>query len=387
MSRNAHALLVAVLVAAAASLPCGCLAQCTASQTTASGTKAPVTICSGDMIFADDFEDFDLSVWQHEITMSGGGNWEFQIYVNNRSNSFARDGYLNIRPTLTSDQYGEAFLSSGTIDLNGGSPADECTNPSFYGCSRTGTATNILNPVTSARLRTVNSFSFRYGRVEVRAKLPAGDWLWPAIWLLPRNNKYGGWPASGEIDLMESRGNLGLTVNNVNIGAEQVSSTLHFGPYYPVDAYQAASFSQNSAAGQGYDKDFHSYQLEWTPDYIKFSIDGTEIGTVTPTDEGFWAYGGFNTNVPTAENPWRYATKMAPFDQEYYIIINLAVGGTNGYFPDNAQNTGGNKPWINSSPTAFADFWNGRNSWLSTWNRDEGGSSSLQVDYVRVWAL
>ncbi|XP_049958309.1 beta-1,3-glucan-binding protein-like [Schistocerca serialis cubense] len=387
MSRNAHALLVAVLVAAAASLPCGCLAQCTASQTTASGTKSPATICSGDMIFADDFEDFDLSVWQHEITMSGGGNGEFEIYVNNRSNSFARDGYLNIRPTLTSDKYGEAFLSSGTIDLNGGSPADECTNPLVNGCSRTGTATNILNPVTSARVRTVNSFSFLYGRVEVRAKMPAGDWLWPAIWLLPRYNKYGPWPASGEVDLLEARGNLGLTLGDTNIGAEQVGSTLHFGPYYPLDAYKTATFSQNSAAGQGYDKDFHSYQLEWTPDYMKFSIDGTEIGTVTPTDEGFWSYGGFNTDLPAAENPWRYATKMAPFDQEYYIIINLAIGGTNGYFPDYALNAGGNKPWINTSPTALTDFWNGRDRWLPTWNLEEGGASSLQVDYVRVWAL
>lgn len=81
-----------------------------------------------------------------------------------------------------------------------------CTNPSFWGCERTGTPTNVINPIRSARVRTVNSFAFRYGRIEVQARIPSGDWLWPAIWLMPKYNAYGTWPASGEIDLMESRG-------------------------------------------------------------------------------------------------------------------------------------------------------------------------------------
>ena len=65
----------------------------------------------------------------------------------------------------------------------------------------------MINPIRSARLRSVKSFSFQYGRVEIKAKLPKGDWLWPAIWMLPAHNEYGQWPASGEIDIMESRGN------------------------------------------------------------------------------------------------------------------------------------------------------------------------------------
>ena len=121
-----------------------------------------------------------------------------------------------------------------------------CTNPAFYGCQRAG-VNGALNPVMSARIRTVDSFSFKYGRVEVRAKMPTGDWLWPgnffstkglfslktfyiitAIWLLPRHNAYGTWPASGEIDLVESRGNARLMQNGVNIGVEQAGSTLHW---------------------------------------------------------------------------------------------------------------------------------------------------------------
>jgi len=232
----------------------------------------------------------------------------------------------------------------------------------------------------SARLRTVNSFYFQYGRVEVRAKLPAGDWLWPAIWMMPRFNAYGMWPASGEIDIMESRGNRQLMQNGVNIGSEQISQTLHFGPYWPHNGYENAHFERNSPPGQGYDRAFHTYGIEWTPTHITYTIDGTHVGDVIPPAGGFWELGGFPDNV---ENPWRYGSRMAPFDQKFYIIINNAVGGTNGFFPDTTTGPYP-KPWMNTSPNAFLDFWNARNNWLPTWN---GEDSALQIDYVRVWAV
>lgn len=114
---------------------------CEESPTTASGTFAPKKICSGDLIFEDDFDKFDLKKWQHENTLAGGGvstiialmdvayefqlqNWEFQWYTNNRSNSFVDNGTLFIKPSLTADTFGEKFLTSGTLDINGGSPAD-----------------------------------------------------------------------------------------------------------------------------------------------------------------------------------------------------------------------------------------------------------------------
>lgn len=160
------------------------------------------------LIFSDDFNKLDFKTWEHELTMSGGGNWEFEWYVNNRSNSYVKNGVLYLMPTLTSDAIGEDTMRTGTVDIWGGSPADMCTGNNFYGCSRSAAASgNVINPIRSARLRSVKSFSFQYGRVEIKAKLPKGDWLWPAIWMLPAHNEYGQWPASGEIDIMESRGN------------------------------------------------------------------------------------------------------------------------------------------------------------------------------------
>lgn len=162
----------------------------------------------GEVIFFDDFDNFNLSTWQHEITGGGGGNYEFQYYTNNRSNSYVKDGTLYIKPTLTSDKYDEEFIKHGTLNLEGAYPANLCTAPAWNGCNRVGNyeAGYIVNPIQSARIRTVNSFSFTYGRVEVEAKMPKGDWIWPAIWLLPTDNAYGDWPASGEIDLLESKG-------------------------------------------------------------------------------------------------------------------------------------------------------------------------------------
>lgn len=107
------------------------------------------------------------------------------------------------------DMIGEANLRNG-YDMNiwGGSPADYCTQNQFYGCERySGGGGNYLNPIMSARIRTVNSFKFKHGRVEFKAKLPLGDWIWPALWLMPAQNAYGTWPTSGEIDVMESKGN------------------------------------------------------------------------------------------------------------------------------------------------------------------------------------
>jgi beta-glucanase (GH16 family) len=88
------------------------------------------------------------------------------------------------------------------------------------------TARTIINPVRSARLTTKGSKSILYGRVEVTAKLPQGDWLWPAIWMMPEDSVYGTWPLSGEIDIMESRGN---DRSYAGQGRNSFMSTLHWG--------------------------------------------------------------------------------------------------------------------------------------------------------------
>uniref|UniRef100_A0A7S3DIZ0 GH16 domain-containing protein n=1 Tax=Palpitomonas bilix TaxID=652834 RepID=A0A7S3DIZ0_9EUKA len=215
-----------------------------------------------NLVFSDDFDTLNFSVWQHEITASGAGNWEFEYYTNNRSNSYVNDSVLYIQPTLTSETYGSDNVWNGfTLDLWGSTPADQCTSNAFYGCSRAAQADaggNAINPIQSARLRTVNSFSFKYGRVEVRAKLPKGDWLWPAIWLIPEHNEYGQWPASGEIDIMESRGNAG------EYGINSFGSTLHWGPYFGQDPYSLTHEQYTVGSGSpSLADDFHVYGLYW----------------------------------------------------------------------------------------------------------------------------
>ena len=140
-------------------------------------------ISAGTLIFSDEFNDFNLTRWKHEITLGGGGNWEFQYYDNNRSNSYVKDGMLYLKPSFLVDDIGESALRGGyNFDLWGSQPATFCTGPYFYGCFRTsGAGGNILNPLRSARIRTAESFNFKYDRIEVKAQLPVGNWLWPAI--------------------------------------------------------------------------------------------------------------------------------------------------------------------------------------------------------------
>lgn len=89
--------------------------------------------------------------------------------------------------------------------------------------------------------------------------------LLAAISFLPKDNAYGAWPSSGEIDLIQSKGNRELIENGINIGSEQIASTLHFGPYADADGYKTTQFVRNSKSGNGFNTDFHRYQMEWTP--------------------------------------------------------------------------------------------------------------------------
>jgi beta-glucanase (GH16 family) len=302
--------------------------------TTASGTKAPQGFCSGDLIFEDNFDSFDLSTWSHDLTMAGGGNDEFQWYVNSRFNSFTEDGNLHLKPTYTSDIYGEDFLTSGRIVI----PPDQCTNDWNYGCDRQGSPDNIVSPIRSALVKSYSAFAFKYGTIEFRAKLPAGDWIWPALWMMPERSVYGGWPRSGEIDVLEIRSNRQLFNGDVNVGAEQAGSTMHFGPQWNINGWSTTHWTKNKQPG--FDADFHRYKLVWTPTQMQYFIDDEIIGTVN-AGNGFWERGGFEATGE--ENPWSEASIMAPFDQEFYIIMNVAVGGN--YFSDSFRNEPYPKPW------------------------------------------
>jgi beta-glucanase (GH16 family) len=151
----------------------GAFSQCTPSVTRVVGTQAPAQVCSGQIIFEDDFNTIDRNKWFFENTLAGGGNWEFQWYPGyDSTNCFVRNGNLHLAPTFTSDIFGEDFLTSGRVQI----PPAQCTQADWYGCDRQGTPDNIINPTRSTRVDTRQSFGFVYGELEIRARAPAGDW-------------------------------------------------------------------------------------------------------------------------------------------------------------------------------------------------------------------
>lgn len=334
-----------------------------------------VAFAAEQLIFSDDFSELNTGRWKHEQTLGGGGNWEFQLYNNNRSNSYVKDGVLYIKPTLLSETIGENNVRGGyTMDIWGNDPASQCTGQAWYGCTRTSGAPNYLNPVQSARIRTAESFTFKYGRVEVRAKLPKGDWIWPAIWLLPRHQQYGLWPASGEIDIMESRGNANYP-KEYGGGISSFGSTLHWGPDFFQNRYKMTHQQYDLPSGT-FNDDFHIFGLHWTEDriYTYLDDDSNKVLDVNIT-ESFWDKGQFPSST---NNPWNNRSKSAPFDQEFYLVMNVAVGGTADYFADGVAG----KPWSNHVTNAINQFYDAKGAWYSTW---DGEKSALQVDYVKIW--
>ncbi len=145
---------------------------------------------------------------------------------------------------------------------------------------------------TSSKITSKGKQIFKYGRIDCRAKLPRGQGLWPAFWMLPEKSVYGGWPKSGEIDIMEM------------IGKEPSKNygTVHFGPG-PGSTQLGQSISLSS--GIFYDE-FHVFSLEWSENEIKWLLDGKLYSTFSKKDFGVNNY---------------------PFNEEFYFIINLAVGG------------------------------------------------------------
>ena len=150
---------------------------------------------------------------------------------------------------------------------------------------------------TSARITTRDRFAFRYGRIEARIKLPGGQGLWPAFWLLPQENTYGGWAASGEIDIVEAV-NLGAS------GGNEIHGTIHYGGEAPRNlssgtAYVVATNAQN---------EFHTYAVEWDSGEIRWYVDDVMYAM-----RNSWSSSG--------------GAFPAPFDQPFYILFNVAVGG------------------------------------------------------------
>ncbi len=240
------------------------------------------------LIWRDEFNgtSIDSSKWELAHNGKGGGNNELQYYTPRRKNAYVENGRLIIQALR--EQYSG---SDGTRNY------------------------------TSARLSTPNKGDFRYGKIEVRAKLPAGQGLWPAIWMLPTDWKYGGWAASGEIDIMEA-------INLQGAGGNKVYGTLHYGGKWPDNTHKGKSYTPSTSVVNN----FHTYSIEWEPNEIRWYVDGIHYQTQTD----WWSAA---------------AGYPAPFDQRFHIILNVAVGG--------------NWPGSPNSSTRFPQ--------------------TMEVDYVRVY--
>jgi beta-glucanase (GH16 family) len=216
------------------------------------------------LIWADEFDysgSVDPKKWTHQLGGHGWGNEEAQYYTSSPSNCIVQDGVLKIIARR------EAYEN---------------------------------NLYTSARIHTYGKFSFRYGKVLVRARVPKGRGTWPAVWLLGNKVREGkGWPLGGEIDLMEYAGS----------EPDRIVFSLHTGAYnhrlnnHRTFVYRGTDFSE----------DFHEYGIVWKPDCIEFLLDGHAV-----------------TRFVRGELPLDHTEEGWPFDSEFFLTINLAIGGSMG---------------------------------------------------------
>lgn len=242
------------------------------------GTPTDPAIADMNLIWQDEFSGtaLDMSKWNYEqgyyITNDpnswGWGNAELQHYTNSPQNVFVTDGKLNIRAINDPKSF----------------PQD----PNRYA------------QYSSGKINTKDHMSLQYGRVDIRAKLPTGNGVWPALWMLPEDSVYGAWAASGEIDIMEAKGRLPGTT----------SGAVHFGGQWPVNRYIAGEY--HFPQGQTFANDYHVYSMVWEDDNIKWYVDGKFFFKVS---RGQWY------SIAAQNNP------NAPFDQPFYLIMNLAIGG------------------------------------------------------------
>jgi len=183
---------------------------------------------------------------------------------------------------------------------------------------------------TSGKLSTRGLFSFRYGRIEVRARCPSGKGFWPAVWMLPaggkniNSGKYGLWAASGEVDIFEGRGSR----------IQEATGAIHYGGQWPDNTNQNGAYLLE---GDGGISDFHVYTMDWEDGRFTWYVDGTEY---------FSAEEWYSAKSDSEDHPF-----PAPFDRDFYLILQLAVGGN-----------------FDGNPTAETEF-----------------PQALEIDYVRVY--
>jgi beta-glucanase (GH16 family) len=219
----------------------------------------------------DNFSNIDESNWSYEIQRGGFGAGSFEWTTDDPKNAYVDGEGLHIVPTLTTETSPitlEELTDNYVLNLT---TDGTCTAQDISMCSVRSnvTAGTIINPVRSARLSTKGKKTLRYGKIEVVAKMPRGDWLWPAIWMMPESDVYGKWPRSGEIDIAESRGNSG---DDYPDGRDSLIGALHWGPVPEKDAFYKTSGKHN-VRRTDYSEAYHTYGLEWSENYLFTYID------------------------------------------------------------------------------------------------------------------
>lgn len=241
------------------------------------------------LVWSDEFaaENVDPTRWNLIEDCWGGGNEERQCYTPRRQNVAIENGHLVL--TARQEQWTGSALP---VDLN--APVD---SPS----------PQTTKSFTSGKLTTQGKFSRRYGRIEMRARLPQGQGVWPAFWMMPEDNVYGRWAASGEIDILETV-NLGVVCAQCPAGGEnRIYGSLHYGGPWPGNVFS----NRNRQAPQLLDGGFHVFGVIWEEGRFTWTLDGEPYGSKTASE---WF-------TSASSNP------NAPFDEEFHLIINLAIGG------------------------------------------------------------
>lgn len=333
--------------------------------------SANVIPTGAQLLLEDNFDTFNESLWAREIKMPLSPDYEFCVYHNQNHHIIVRvkGGQLLLRPIILEDYYGENATTYGRLQLHG------CTSDISLECTRRALSYSILPPIISARLTTKHRFTFRYGKIEIRAKFPQGEWLYPEMWLEPKYSIYGQNYASGRVLLGLTRGNENL-VNATDVSMIYDTRRLDFGVRIGTSPHiQEKLVSKIHEFGPRWTQDFHVYTTVWNNDGFTFLVDNEYIGHVGPNALGWMpnedAYGN---------------KKAAPFDEEFYITLGVGTGGVR-VFPDDTRSFGHPKPWNNMDPKSMLRFWNARNQWLPSWRRDDGEKTTFAIDYVRVWSF
>lgn len=241
-----------------------------------------------ELVWAEEFDGnrIDPSRWTLVEDCWGGGNDERQCYTDSRRNARVKDGALTI--TARRERARGASLPEALRTA---------ANP----------ATTVTRDFTAAKLVTRGKAAWRYGRIEVRAKLPQGQGAWPAIWMLPEEDRYGTWAASGEIDILEAV-NLGVPCAKCPGGRENtILGTLHFGGVWPNNKHKGEEVAYPPVLDGGW----HTFAIDWQPGRIDWFVDGKPYATRVAAE---WSTTG--SREPNA-----------PFDRPFHLILNLAIGG------------------------------------------------------------